>query len=173
MRAVCFVVLFLVAWLAGAGVEAKPRYTAANTDQQQQQAAPPQTFETSSTTHQAAGEGDGLRESDVAVMLDAEQRKHERRLKELQTRLQRELQHLQEHFDSIMVKLKKTEEQLEANLKNVEVSVTKKMASSQEKLHSSTSSWRWPFIVLVLLLVGLGAYFGRLYHKATKGIRNF
>lgn len=114
---------------------------------------------------------DMLKESDVLNLLEQEQKKHEKRLKELQNRLERELQTVQEHFETIMTKLKKTEEQLELNLKNVEKSLLQQVKSSHERAEGVTGSWKWPFFILLLLLAGLGAFFGQLYRRATKGMR--
>jgi hypothetical protein len=114
---------------------------------------------------------DMLRESDVLNLLEQEQIKHEKRLKELQNRLERELQQVQQHFESVMSKLKKTEEQLELNLKNVEKSLIQQVKASNERTDTASSGWRLPFIILLLLLLGLGGFFGKLYRNATKGMR--
>jgi len=92
-------------------------------------------------------------------------------LKELQNRLERELQQVQEHFETVMVKLKKTEEQLEQNLKNVEKSLVHQVKTTREKSESASYGWRWPFVILVILIAGLGGFFGKLYRNATKGMR--
>ena len=159
--------------------EGKPRYSSAGTTA----AGGASKYATQQTTEESSGNTgtikpgekdileDMLRESDVLNLLEQEQKKHERRLKELQNRLERELQQVQEHFENVMSKLKKTEEQLEINLKNVEKSLIQQVKSSNERTESASSGWRWPFFFLFLLLAGLAGFFGRLYNKATKGMR--
>jgi hypothetical protein len=165
--------------------EAKPRYSSAGTGAAGAATKTSEaTYTTTTTTAADASAGlssikagekdlldDMLRESDVLNLLEQEQKKHERRLKELQNKLERELQQVQEHFESVMTKLKKTEEQLEVNLKNVEKSLIQQVKSSNERTESASGGWRWPFFILLILLAGLGGFFGRLYKNATKGMR--
>jgi hypothetical protein len=104
-------------------------------------------------------------------MFEREQAKHDKRLKDLHARLERELASVQEHFETVMLKLKNTEETLEQNLKNVERSVNAKVGEAKERIASKTSSWRYPFIGLVFMLIGVAGFFGNLYRKATKHTR--
>jgi hypothetical protein len=184
------ILLVILSILFGLEIEAKPRYSSATTSsfsQQQntgggssssQDDKQANTAASGSSSNNAGikqGEKDlledMLRESDVLNLLEQEQKKHERRLKELQNRLERELQQVQEHFETVMIKLKKTEEQLENNLRNVEKTLIQQVQKTHEKSENASSSWRWPFFILFILLVGLGGFFGSLYRNATKGMR--
>lgn len=177
MRAFNFCLLLLLVFVGL--VAARPRYGAASTGTTGGSAASGHTgseaSQASSSTGIKPGEKDlledMLKESDVLNLLEQEQKKHERRLKELQNRLERELQQVQEHFETVMSKLKKTEEQLEQNLKNVEKSLVQQVKSTKEKTESASNSWRWPFFILILMIVGVSGFFGRLYRNATKGMR--
>ena len=172
--------LILVAFLALLSTfladvaHAKPRYSSAGTKSADSGSNEEHSSGSRSTGVQAGERDlleDMLKESDVLQMMEQEQKKHERRLKELQTRLERELQQVQEHFETVMGKLKKTESQLELNLKNVEKSLIQQVKSSNERSESASYGWRWPFFFLVLILFGLSGFFGRLYRNATKGMR--
>lgn len=109
-----------------------------------------------------------LRESDVLMMFEKEQKQHDKRLKELHTRMERELASVQEHFEQLMAKLKTTEEQLETNLKNVEKSLANRLTESRKEVEVSSGTWKLPFFILIVMIGGVAAFFGSLYRKATK-----
>ena len=110
-----------------------------------------------------------IQDAEVLRLIDGLDSKFSIKLKESQMRLERQLLKLQEHFDSIMVKLKKTEDSMEEQLKQVENVVTKSMLSSAISVQSNSTSWRWPFFFLVIVMMCFGLYFVRLYNKVTKG----
>jgi len=112
-----------------------------------------------------------LHESEAVALIEHEQAKHERRLNELQQRLERELISVQQHFESVMSKLKATETQLETNLRNVERAISSKVEESKKSVKASNEAWRLPFFLLVVLVLGVAGFFGGLYRKATKNIR--
>jgi len=70
-----------------------------------------------------------------------------------------------------MTKLRATEEQLETNLRNVERAITNKVEESKKTAKAHNDSWRFPFFILIILIVGVAGFFGSLYRKATKHSR--
>jgi hypothetical protein len=112
-----------------------------------------------------------LKGSEVLALIEKEQARHEKRLNELQNRLEKELISVQEHFETVMAKLRVTEQQLEENLRNVERSMSTRVEETRKSVRASGNSWLFPFIGLVIVMLGVAGFFGNLYRKATKHSR--
>ena len=109
-----------------------------------------------------------LEESEVLKMLRDQAAKQDKKLEELSKRLNMELHSLEEHFEDMFQKVKSTETTLEENLKAVEKRVLGQVDEMSSTTARNASSWFWPFIFLLVVVGGAGAFFVYMYRKATK-----
>ena len=94
--------------------------------------------------------------------------KYDKRLEEIQTRLEGEMQRLSKHFEDMLTRMHDTEVNTEKNLEKIELAVMDKVQKVRDTAKESGGSWKWPFLILFAALLGVAAFFGRLYQKATK-----
>lgn len=128
--------------------------------------------------HSSTGGGDSdedvaeiaqlLKETDFVRLLEANQDRQDKRLQELHHRLEKELARVSRHYEEALEKVHEAEKNLQRNLEKVEMSVLGRVADVSESASSSRSQWKWAFVVLLVLLLGVAGFFGRLYRKATK-----
>jgi len=120
------------------------------------------------TQEEMEGINDILKKTDVLQMLKKQSRQQDVKLKNLHHRLEKELAKVNDHFDDLFQKLSSSERTLEQNLAKVEKSVARKIEKAASKVGGSGSGWKWPFVILFLLLLAFTAFFSNLYRKATK-----
>mmetsp|Transcript_14576 Transcript_14576/g.26146 ORF Transcript_14576/g.26146 Transcript_14576/m.26146 type:complete len:156 (+) Transcript_14576:127-594(+) len=111
---------------------------------------------------------DLLKETEFVKMLEYSTAKHDKRLTELHKRLESELSRVNSHFEEMLEKIHESERNIEKNLARIEESVMGKVEDVKAKATESSGSWKWPFLILFIALLGLSGFFARLYRKATK-----
>lgn len=109
-----------------------------------------------------------LGETDVVKLLQEESDRHDKKLQDLHHRLEKELEKVHKHFEEMILKLQSTEDNIEKNIAAVEQKVLGRVQDVNLKSQESHSSWRMPFLFLMVVVAGVSAVFFRLYKKATK-----
>mmetsp|Transcript_16032 Transcript_16032/g.19461 ORF Transcript_16032/g.19461 Transcript_16032/m.19461 type:complete len:158 (-) Transcript_16032:2-475(-) len=109
-----------------------------------------------------------LEETQVLKLLRDQAEQQDQKIDELHQRLERELHVMEEHFEEMFDKIHNTEESLEKNLAKIEEKVFGSVQEFAKKSSEQQGSWKLPFFLLILVIVGVSAVFVRMYQKATR-----
>lgn len=109
-----------------------------------------------------------LEESEVLKLLRDQAQQHDKKIDNLNIRLNKELHAMEQHFSEMFDKIKETEKTLEDNLKEVEQKVYGDVKSLNKVTKDNQFSWVWAFVFLMILISVAGAFFIYMYQKATK-----
>jgi len=109
-----------------------------------------------------------LKETDFIKVLESQQKRQSKRLDDLHHRLESELARVNRHFEEMLDKIHISELEIEKNLKRIETEVFNKVEQDSQKHEAGRGGWKYPFIFLVIVLMGVLGFFTKLYNKATK-----
>lgn len=109
-----------------------------------------------------------LHASDVVKLLKDQSVKHDQKLNDLHHRVEREIKAVQDHFEDVLHRIEMSEKNFERSINAMEKTSTDALDRAKKVHTESSGSWKMPFLFLIVMLLGISAWFFKLYRKATK-----